>query len=475
MTAAADALGRLTWPMMLLFAAVVLAVIAVYAPVLACAVAVAVIAGLFIARDPDNALLIGIAALPFANSLLFANNIAGIPGLKPVNVILGLTLAIAIFKGGMLRSRDRIEARAKLVLLAYFLLFTFEFLRSIPNVPLFSTLLPTLFEGDPLRYTLSFYVKNALLLVPFVFIVTYMRNETDRVLMALASGIFILSLVVVALVVLDPGVLGQGRDGIERLCEKYLGLHYNTVGTIYLTVGPILVYLARDRSPFAVANLGLAALVILILQSRSALVVFALSAVITLVLIRRTGLLVAGSIGVALASGFWLGPTVSALLSVGIDDGSVQSMDSLFTGRVARLWVPLFSEWSADPMLFLFGAGRYGILTSDLWPTGQLLQALHAHNAFFDFFLDAGAILTVVLIGAILWWLVWSFRMGRRLRSPLYWALFMCPAAYLVGTLTERQFFPAVDNMLLFPILAVMLNLVRLHLAAERTAGGGRP
>jgi hypothetical protein len=461
-----DLFGRTPWPAMLLLAAGPLAVLAVYAPTPACALAIAVFAAVLIARDPDNALLIGLVALPFANSLLFANNIASIPGLKPVNAILAATFAIGFFKGGMFRSRDGVERRAKLFLLAYFLLFTFEFIRSLPNLGLFSGLLPNQFEGEPIRYILSFFVKNALLLVPFIYILAFMRDETDRVLGALALGIFLLSCLIVALVIMDPGVLGGGRNAIETLCERYIGFHYNTLGTIYLTVGPLLVYLARDRNLFALANLGLATLVILILQSRSALLVFVIASVVTLVLIRRKGFLVVGAVAVVLASGFWLGPTLSAVLSIGIDDGSVQSLDGLFTGRVEYLWLPLWSEWTSDPMLFLFGAGRYGILTSPLWKNGQILQAMHAHNAFLDFFLDAGAVLTLVLIGTIAWLLARGYRVGRVLRDPLYWSLFMCAVAYLAGTLTERQFFPAVDNMLLFPLLAVMLNVVRARYAS---------
>jgi hypothetical protein len=300
-----------------------------------------------------------------------------------------------------------------------------------------------------------------------------MKEDTDRVLLALSLAIFVLSCVVVYGVATHPSVLGQDRNGIWALIGDYLGLHYNTVGTIYLTVGPLLVYMARNRNPLAIANLAFAGLVVLLLQSRTTLLVFALTAVITLILIRRTTLLVAGAIVVVLASGFWLGPSVTALLSVGIDDGTVFSVDLLFSGRVDYLWLPLLSEWIADPAKLLFGAGRYGMLTSPLWATGQILRAMHAHNAFLDFFVDNGVILTVMLIGAMIAWLVWSYRLGRKLRSPLYWALFMCVVAYLIGTMTGRQFFPGVDNMFLFPILAVMINIVRSHLVASRPSPTG--
>jgi hypothetical protein len=48
------------------------------------------------------------------------------------------------------------------------------------------------------------------------------------------------------------------------------------------------------------------------------------------------------------------------------------------------------------------------------------------------------------------------------MRDPLFWSLFMCTVAYLIGTVTGRQLIPAIDNMLLLPVVAVQLNLLRL-------------
>ena len=462
---ASTAARQLAWPATVLVAAVVLGAAATYAPAAALGAAIGALALMLVARDANNALLLSLLILPFIYSPLMEINLFDVPGMKIPNLALAATLAICLVKGGMLRSSDRIERRAMIVLGIYFLLFTFEFGRSVLNLDLFHRLVPTQFDDEPVRYILSFYVRNALFLVPFVFILKHMKGETDRVLFGLSLAIFIVSCVMVFAVSRDTSVLGQGRHAIEALCERYLGFHYNTVGTMYLTVGPLLVYLATTRNLFGIVNLILAILVILVLQSRSTLVVFVLTSAITLILIKRTTLLVAGTVAVGLASGFWLGPTVTALLSIGIDQGSVYSADELFTGRVQYIWVPLFKEWLADPMLLLFGAGRYGILTSPLWRSGQILKVLHAHNAFLDFFLDSGAILTLLLIGAVIAGLLWSWRAGRAMKNPLFWALFMCVIAYLIGTLTERQFFPTYDNILLFPVVAVLINVARRRLA----------
>jgi O-antigen ligase len=264
-----------------------------------------------------------------------------------------------------------------------------------------------------------------------------------------------------------------------ELCEKLLGMHYNQVGTIYITAGPLLVYLALRPGVLGKLNLAFAFGMLLVIQSRSALLAFAIAVVITLIVLRRTLVLTAGAIIAALILVIWQGPTTAALLSVGVSDGDGFSLDGLLTGRVNAIWGPLLDEWFSDPLLLVFGAGRYGIVTSPLWRLGEIMQTTHAHNAFVDFFLDNGIVLTFALIAAIIWWLVWTWRIGRAMQSALFWALFMCPVAYLMGTLTERQFFPAVDNMFLFPILAVTLNVIRVWALApaeaDEAANSGSP
>ena len=116
-----------------------------------------------------------------------------------------------------------------------------------------------------------------------------------------------------------------------------------------------------------------------------------------------------------------------------------------------------------DLGLFLFGAGRHGMGTSQLWDTGTLIQASVAHNAIIEFFLDCGVILTGVLLIFLLVGTVTAWRVGRRLNSDLYWALFACIFGFGLGMATEREIFPTVDNMYVFPIIAMMINLARLR------------
>jgi hypothetical protein len=40
--------------------------------------------------------------------------------------------------------------------------------------------------------------------------------------------------------------------------------------------------------------------------------------------------------------------------------------------------------------------------------------------------------------------------------------LFVCLFGFGIGMMTEREIFPIIDSMYVFPILAMMINLVRL-------------
>jgi hypothetical protein len=184
---------------------------------------------------------------------------------------------------------------------------------------------------------------------------------------------------------------------------------------------------------------------------------------------RRFDILVVSAAVVVIVSFLQTGSTIDALLSIGLGNSSNFSANALLTGRVDAVWAPLLDEWASDIGLFLFGAGRHGMMTSELWYTGAILQATHAHNAIINFFLDCGAILSSVLIIFLIVGIATAWRVGRSLNIDLYWALFACIFGLGVGMMTEREIFPTIDNMYVFPIIAMMINLVRLgYLRAYR-------
>lgn len=414
--------------------------------------------------------------LPFQRVIFLKDNLFGIQGCKPFNLLSAAVLAYLAFQGPRLRPVDKIEQTSLRYFLLYLATFTIAFIRSIPNAQLFHSRFPDVFPESYLDYVLSSYVVPSFYLLPFIFILSRMCSfqELERITTVICLSILLLSAALITLLLMNPSVLTVGnwdemtelvsgrRDGMAELCETYFGVTYNTIGTMYICTIPLLIHKALTRVVWIVP-LGLSLFAILLLQSRSALVAVALSCCLLLVQRRRFDILVIGAAVTVIVSFVWIGSTVDALLSIGFGNSSDFSANALLTGRVDSVWAPLLDEWTSDIGLFLFGAGRHGMITSELWYTGAILQATHAHNAIINFFLDCGAILSGVLIIFLWLGIAIAWRVGRRMNIGLYWALFACIFGLGIGMMTEREIFPTIDNMYVFPIIAMMINLVRLR------------
>jgi hypothetical protein len=426
-----------------------------------------------VARAGNFFFLLFIFMLPFQR---MTDNLFGIQGLKPFNLLSAVLLAYVVFHTAPLHATDKLERTSIRLLLLYFATFAIALIRSIPNAPLLHSRFPDSFPESYFDFVLSCIVPSFYLL-PFLFILKRMCSfqELERITTVICLSILLLSIAFVAFVLMNPSVLLSGersgmddlvpanRDEMAEFCVTYFGVHYNTIGTIYICTIPLLLYRTLTRSAFWIVPLGLALVAILLLQSRSALVTVAVSCSLFLILRRRFVILVVGAAAAGVTSLLWIGPTLQALLSIGFDSGSGVSADALFTGRVDSVWVPLLNEWTSDTGLFLFGAGRYGTGTSILWDSGTLMPVTHAHNGIINFFLECGVILTGVLLIFLFVGTATAWRVGRRLNSDLYWALFACIFGCGISMATECDILPAIENMYAFPIIAMMINLARLR------------
>ena len=416
--------------------------------------------------------------LPFQRVPFLDDNLFGIQGMKPFNVLSAIVLAYLVFQSAPLHATDKIEQRSIRIFLLYFATFAIALIRSIPNAPLLHSRLPNTFYESYLDFTLSSCIVPAFYILGFLFTLKRMCSyqELERITTVICLSILLFSVAFIILVLMHPSVLSDGRHemadmagdsrergGMNELCATYFGVHYNTIGTTYICCAPLLLHRFLTRGALWIVPLGLSFLAILLLGSRSALVTVAISYCLLLIQRRRFDILLLGAAGLGITSLLWVGPTMEALLSIGFDKSSDLSADAVLTGRVDYVWAPLLNEWTSDIGLFLFGAGRFGTVTSQSWDTGGLIHVSHAHNAIINFFIDCGAIFSSVLIIFLLVGAATAWRVGRRLNSDLYWALFACILGFGVGMATEREIFPTVDNMYVFPIIAMMINLARLR------------
>jgi hypothetical protein len=428
-----------------------------------------------VAQAGTSFFLLFVFILPFQRVL--TDNLFGIQGFKPFNLLSAVVLAYLVFHTAPLHATDKLERTSIRLFLLYFATLTIALIRSIPNAALLHSRYPDSLPESYFDFVLSACIVPIFYLLPFLFTLKRMCSfqELERITTVICLSILLLSITFVALVLMNPSVLLSGersgmadllpasRDEMAKLCETYFGIHYNTIGIIYICTMPLLLYRAVTRSAFWIVPLGLSLLGILLIGSRSALVTVAVSCSLFLILRRRFVILVVGAAAAGVTSLLWIGPTIQALLSVGFDSGSGVSVDALFSGRVDYIWVPLLNEWTSNIGLFLFGAGRYGMGTSQLWDTGTVFQAIHAHNAIINFFLDCGVILTGVFLIFLLVGTATAWQVGRMLNSDLYWALFASIFGLEISMATQCDILPTIDNMYAFPTIAMMINLARLR------------
>ncbi|QHO72377.1 hypothetical protein ACH79_06810 [Bradyrhizobium sp. CCBAU 051011] len=414
---------------------------------------------------------------PFHRTPFLTDNLFGIQGLKPFNLLSAIVLAYLVFGTATLHATDKIERTSIRIFLLYFVTLAIALIRSVPNAPLLHSRFPDSFPESYFDFALSACIVPIFYTLSFLFILKRMRSfqEFERITTVICLSILLLSIAFVALVLMNPSVLLSGdqigmaervtasRNEMAELCRTYLGAHYNPIGSIYISTVPLLLYRALTRGGLWIAPVCLSLLAVLLLGSRNALVTVAVSCSLFLILRRSFVILVLGAAAAGVIAFLKIGSTVNALLSVGFGSGSDFSADALLTGRVDYVWIPLLSEWTSNIGLFLFGAGRYGMGTSQLWDTGTLYQANTAHNAIVSFFLDCGAILTAVLLIFLLVGTATAWRVGRRLNSDLYWALFACIFGCGISMATQIDIFPTIENMYAFPIIAMMINLARLR------------
>lgn len=418
---------------------------------------------------------------PFQGALFVADNLFDIQGFKPFNLLSAVVLAYLVFDTAPLHATDKIERTSIRIFLLYFATLAIALIRSVPNAPLLHSRFPGI-PGSYVDFVLSACIVPTFYTLSFLFILRRMCSfqELEKITTVICLSILLLSISFVAVVLMNPSVLLAGhaggmtdsdRDEMAQLCIVYFGSHYNVIGSMFISTVPLLLCRALTRGALWIAPLCLSLVAVLLLESRTTLVAVVASCSLFLILRRRFGILVFGAGVAGVTSLVWSGPTVDALLSIGLGSGSdVVSADALLTGRVDYIWRPLLEEWTSNIGLFLFGAGRYGIGTSQLWNTGTLLEKTVAHNAIVGFFLDCGVILTGVVLMFLMAGTVTAWRVGRRLNSDLYWALFASMFGCGISMVTGRDILPTIENMYVFPIIAMMINLARLRYLASQAA-----
>jgi len=421
---------------------------------------------------PVGLLMILIFIFPFSGTEAFKTAMADIPGFKPLQVF---TLSIMIIALLNLRNAVRPPLPAVIFFAAIIALFSIAFLRSVPNLTAINQMLPEALSLK--RYFLSEYFKPLIYIIPAVILTQYVHTMRDieRVVRTINWSITILSVVIIGFfffnrnLIFDPG-------STRSFYASSFGLHTNSIANYYIVGFPfILADLFRQRPLAGILKIGLCAVAIALLFSRSAYYIFILSFFVYLFVSRRGKwlplLLVA-----MLAVYFMMPERVTERATKGFHS---RDRNQIFAGRVDHIWLPLLKEITSDYKVLLFGDGRFAMVSTDAHKKKIVLQALHPHNMYLEMVLDAGLLGLCVFLGLFAYLLMKLYSRMKDAEGTPYKeylvAIITSMVCFLVSGITDRTFFPDEINGYLWLLVGLAFVLCRhvqvLKLRAQAESG----
>jgi len=409
-----------------------------------------------------------IFAMPFSGTPELNSNLFGISGLKPLNILALSVLVLWLVKGGeLLTYRDTLRFRATMIYFAYLAIFSIEFFRSYIDYGMLVLRYSTDFHESSFSYLLSFWVKPLLVTGLFLYIINHIksRESVEAVVDLLLLAIFLFALATLSLSV-DSVFSGEHRNELRDAFSESFGFHYNTVGTILMLFVPLALSRAISRGWGWLIVFAAILLALLLSQSRGAILGAIGGMLIYLFLLRRIGISTIAILLLIAALGVWLAEPLLNLFSQGVESGDLSEISS---GRVDSMWLPLLNELFENPVRLIVGFGLFGVIMSDSYVmVSNFYQATHAHNAYIDLLVDGGLIVFVPFLILLVYSLRQAMKWGKELQSTTYFGLISSVAVYLVSSISERQFFPRPDNMLLLPLIALLLVIVISEKNARR-------
>ncbi|MDQ6968427.1 MAG: O-antigen ligase family protein [Mariprofundaceae bacterium] len=399
---------------------------------------------------------------PFSNTPLLSVNILGLPGMKVFN-LLSLALMLSwILKGGrIIHLRGTIETKAMLFLFAIVFLYSIEFFRSLSNYDLIDSRYLGRFPDSPLGFFFSYWVKNVLYIIPFVYILQHIHEKIEAnvlLMFLMASYLCFDSVSMYA----GYGVATSGLDR-EALLLSFmgtLGMHYNNASTLIMIGIPIAMGIVYQ---FGIKYSGvlLFMFISLFLAGSRGAMVGAIAGCIVVFLMgnkmsKKLFFLILIIFPMVLFS-----DSLGQFLTGGVSDGSADEMSS---GRMSSMWVPIMNELFGDAYKLFFGLGLLGIIQTDAYVFDPFFfQAVHAHNAYINLLLNAGLVAFIPFLVVVFIFIKRSLRQGQAIAEPAYYGLIGSVVAYLAASFFGRHFLLDFDNMLLFPIIALIVVYIRLE------------
>ena len=106
---------------------------------------------------------------PFQRVPFLTDNLFGIQGLKPFNLLSAVVLAYLVFDTAPLHATDKIERTSIRIFLLYFATLAIALIRSVPNAPLLHSRFPDSFPESYFDFVLSACIVPTFYTLSFLF------------------------------------------------------------------------------------------------------------------------------------------------------------------------------------------------------------------------------------------------------------------------------------------------------------------
>lgn len=394
------------------------------------------------------ALLIFIA--PFSGTQLIAEKIAGVPGLKIMNMAL-LALLIVFLLSKRHLSIGRLEA---LFLVCVISILALSVVRSLPYLDVINIYFEE--EMGYEKFFVTHIVKPIFYIVPFLIILGYMRNwsDLDFILICFRNAMLFLSVFILSFYMFKI-TNKTDYEVVRSSFASFFNMHTNGLSDFYIIGYPlVLAWFLYKKTIVNAVNLVLALSCIAILYSRTAYVLVIFSTLLFLVLNHKKKVLPVVLVLGLLAT--YISPETIVQRSMkGIEERDLQKFSA---GRIENIWIPLLKESKEDVARLLIGSGRYAIIhSSSVWKG-------HAHNMYLNTFLDTGVLGLTFFVTFFLYF-ARTIKSGiekmteGKYRTMLIGVL-VSVIAFLFSGMTGRNFFPDITNSYLWILLALGLKMI---------------
>ena len=417
-------------------------------------------------KSLDNGILFAFSILPFLNSPLVNNNLAGIPGAKPLNLFLLILLLLSVNnlkKRKFSFTQKRIHRKTWFFVCVYCFIFAVAITRSFQYLPILHKHFPLNFQTDPIRFILSFGVTPLLYISLLLYVATIARKEmVPKIFNSLVFSVFLLSLYVVLVHIFNPGLITDHHMAISTY-QSQLGYYYGTIATYLLSGFPLVLFFVSKNKRIGSFFVVVVLLAILLLKARTAYLSVIISSAFYLYMTKQKKVLVMALIASVLIFLVGVVPdSITNRIMQGITPGGQIDIYQITSGRISTMWAPLFFEVLHDPYQLFLGKCRFANITSDLYQLNLIYHAVTPHNSFLEMLLDSGIIILSLFLYYLIKFLVYYYQFSLKHNSKLCFSLLAALLAYFLACFTGRSFFPSYHFLYIYIVIGLMIATLKL-------------